>query len=215
MRVIDPMSPRCPARRFSCHPCDEMVTLDDGRVMPMKKTVCLPHGNRMVPQGQRKKLTAKLREQVETDEELLRRAAADGALDHLQRQVGKGLNVNCREPASGATPLICAALGGKLDAMKMLVAAGADPHLGSGAMVTPLSLAAQWGHREVVSWLLEECHVDPRQWDGSPSPQSPLHHARAREDTEMEQMIAKAWTRLDKLEGERVSPAHKVESVRI
>ena len=44
-------------------PGDELVTLEDGRVLPLKKTICLPPGNKLVPQGKRVKLTAKLRKE--------------------------------------------------------------------------------------------------------------------------------------------------------
>jgi ankyrin repeat protein len=210
---IDPMNPRCPANQWTHHPGDEMVTLEDGRVLPIKKTICLPHGNNMVPQGKRVKLTAKLREEAEMNEELLRKAAADGAMENLKNQIEKGTNVNCRAQAAGATPLICAAVGGKLDCMKYLVEAGADPHLGNGGLASPLIVAAKWGHRDVVRWLLEDCNVDPRQWDASPAPQSPIHFAREHEDKEMEQMIAQVWARLDQFDAMKLEKKEKLEAL--
>lgn len=209
---IDPMNPKCPPNQWTHHPGDEMMTLEDGRVLPIKKTICLPHGNNFVAQGKRVKLTAKLREEAEMNEELLRKAAADGAMENLKNQIEKGTDVNCRAQAAGATALICAAVGGKLDCMKYLVEAGADPHLGNGGLATPLSVAAKWGHRDVVRWLLEDCNVDPRQWDSSPAPQSPIHYAREREDKEMEEMIAKVWSRLEQFDQMKKEKKEKVEA---
>lgn len=198
--VTDPLSPNFPAGQYTQDPGDELVTLDDGRIYPLKKTICVPHGNKQVLAGKRVKLTAALREAAETDDELLRKAANGGHLENLRELIAKGVNVNNRAMAAGATPMICAALNGKLDAMKLLFEAGADPHLGNGMLSTPISVAAQWGHVDVVRWLLDECNVDPRQWDSSPEPQSPLHHARYLEHKEMEQIIARRWQHLDDLD---------------
>ena len=31
----------------------ELVTLDDGQVLPLKKTICVPYGNKQVKAGRR------------------------------------------------------------------------------------------------------------------------------------------------------------------
>jgi len=132
-------------------PQDEMVTCEDGRVLPIKKTVCMPRGNKLVPAGPRKKLTAALREEVENEEWKLRKAAQDGSLINLREQIEKGVDVNCRAQAAGATPLICAAIGGYLDVSKALIEAGANPSLGNGHCDTPLLVAAGWDRINLVS----------------------------------------------------------------
>lgn len=162
------------------YPGDEMVELEDGsgRMMPIKKTICIPHGNELVPRGKRIKCTAALRKQNDEDEVLLRQAAENGYKINLRELINKGTNVNCRAQAAGATPLICASHGGHLECMKMLYEAGADPHLANGGWDTPLSVAARWNQFDVCQWLLRDCKVDPRQYNNAPSKETPLHHAR-------------------------------------
>jgi len=178
-------------------PCDELVTLADGRTYPIKKTICVPRGNLKVPAGPRVKLTAKLREEADNDEMLLRMAGEQGAHLNMRELIDKGVDVNCRAQAAGATPLICASLKGKIDCVRMLVDAGADPTLGNTHCATPLSVAAQWNRMNVVRYLLEECGVDPRQADNSPAPVSPLDHAKLMENEEMIELITKYWLKFD------------------
>lgn len=179
------------------YPGDELVTLADGRVLPLKKTICTPHGNFHVAAGARVKLTAKLREEAEREEILLRKAAQDGAIENLREGIHRGVNVNCRSRAGGATPLLCASIGGHLDAMRMLKEAGADPELGNVNCDTPLNTAAQWNHLNVVRYLLEECKLDPRVWNDAPNPESPLDRAKANENAEMVKLITAYWLKLD------------------
>lgn len=204
-------SAKFPAGQFPRHPGDEMVTLEDGREYPIKKTICVPHGNLLCPPGPRVKRTAKLTEEEEMNEDFLRKHCAEGNLNNVKELIAEGVNVNARARAAGATPMICAAVKGKLDAMKLLWEAGADPHLANGQLSTPILCAAQWNHIDVVRFLLEECNVDPRQWDNMPSPQCPIHHARDLENKDMEELIAKYWMKYQAVEDKKKESAEKKE----
>ena len=92
------------AEASAAFPGDELVTLEDGRVLPRKRTICVPRGNAQVPAGPRVKLTAKLREEADTAEWLLRTAAQNGALENLRECIAQGTDVNCRAASAGATP---------------------------------------------------------------------------------------------------------------
>jgi len=175
---------------------DELVTLDDGRVLPMKKTICVPKGNKKVPAGPRVKLTAKLREEAEHEEYLLRLAGQNDAHINMREQIDKGVNVNNRCRANGATAMLCAAMKGSHQCCKMLLDAGANPHLANVCMETPLSAAVQWGHLSVVELLLE-AGVDPRQWNDAVVPRSPMDLAKEFERTDIEQVLIKYWVKYD------------------
>ena len=178
-------------------PGDELVTLDDGKVLPLKKTICVPWGNKKVPAGKRVKLTAKLREENETQEYLLMTAANNGCLENLRNQIDKGVNVNCRSNTGGATPLITAAIGGHMDVTRALIEAGADPELGNGHCDTPITIAALWNRMDLVRYYLEVCKIDPRQWNNSPAPVSPLDRAKEMQNEDMFNLIAKYWMEYD------------------
>lgn len=90
-------------------------------------------------------------------------AAGEGLREITAALVGAGANVNCRLE-NGATPLYISACCGKLDVVKILIRAKADPLLSVG-MNFPLDVAAQEGHlgvvRELVQWFgIEGCSND-------------------------------------------------------
>jgi len=184
---------------------DELVTLDDGRTLPRKKTICVPRGNNKVPAGPRVKLTAKLREEAERNEMLLRTAAQNGAMINLKELIDMGTDVNCRAQAAGATPLICAAIKGNIDCSRALVDAGADPELGNSQCATPISVAAKWNQINLVRFYLEECKVDPRQSDNSPAPVTPLDHAKEMQNEDMFELITKFWLLFDERDRKKLS----------
>jgi len=199
------------------YPGDEMVELEDGsgRMMPLKKTICIPHGNALVERGKRIKMTGALRKQQDEDETLLRQAAENGYKLNVKELLKKGVNVNCRAQAAGATPLICASHGGHLEVMKMLYEAGADPHLANGGWDTPLSVAAKWNQFDVCKWLLQDCKVDPRQFNNSPSKETPLHHARYLGNKDLEELIASYWVKFQEKDDERAKKKAQLEETRM
>jgi len=89
---------------------------------------------------------------------------------------GYGFELDGVEPA-GATPFWRAAQVGDVDAMKLLVAHGADPNIATNEGVTPLLVAAGDGYHgndavtvpngrmAPVNYLVEECHADVNATD--------------------------------------------------
>ena len=65
----------------------------------------------------------------------------------------KGVQVDLRDQQR-ATPLMQASVGGQSDAVKTLLASGADPNATDGSN-TPLSLAASQGKTDVAKILLD------------------------------------------------------------
>src|SRR5262249_59547199 len=111
------------------------------------------------------------------------------------------------EPA-GATPFWRAAQVGDVDAMKLLVAHGADPNIATNEGVTPLLVAAgdgyhgndavtvPYGRMPAVKYLVEECHADVNATDKKAGESTvtthtnsraytPMHSSSARGDNEM------------------------------
>jgi ankyrin repeat protein len=61
---------------------------------------------------------------------------------------------------AGVTPLLLVAWNDRLDILKLLIAAGADVTMARVDGLTPLHKAAENGHADVVSVLLEPIGVD-------------------------------------------------------
>src|SRR5262245_48340516 len=84
------------------------------------------------------------------------RAAVDGDISGIDELLRAGANVNCTIDVNGvaSSPLIRAARGGQLDAVRLLLDRGADPNL---ALLdgSALILAAAEGHVDIVSLLLD------------------------------------------------------------
>jgi len=194
-------------------PYDRMVTLADGREFPMKKTICIPHGNNHVPAGPRVKLTAKLREQEERKEELLRTAAQNGAELNARELLDEGVDPNCRAQCAGATPLICASIKGHHKLMQMLLDAGADPNLGNGNMDTPLSVSSYWGRTDCVKLLLDH-GVDPRQHNNAPAPLTPIGQAMQNDFKDIAEMLAKRWQELEAKDQKKEEKRQKAEELK-
>jgi len=190
------------------YPEDAMVTLEDGREYPIKKTVCVPRGNKVTPTGPRVKLTKKLREQTEADEESLRRAAQEGWTINLKEAIDKGTDVNCRGGPGAATPLICGAVKGNYDCMKMLLDAGANPHHANSQMDTPLTVSCKWGHTDVVKLLLDQ-GVDPRMKNNAAVPVTPLDIAEIHGHQAIKDLVAERWRKLDDKEAKKKEAADK------
>ena len=76
----------------------------------------------------------------------------DSDVDVLKMLIDHKADVNARAP-DGATPLINAALAGRADLARLLLAGGADPSLSLPAGDTALSLARANQHPEVVEIL--------------------------------------------------------------
>ncbi|KAJ3115191.1 enhancer of mRNA decapping [Phlyctochytrium bullatum] len=87
-------------------------------------------------------------------EERLLAVAAKGDVKQLKKIIQSGrVNVETRDP-NGWTPLSSAASNGHLDAVTLLVKAGAQINTRSSTGWTPLALASLTGHLDVVQYLV-------------------------------------------------------------
>ncbi|KAL8943722.1 MAG: hypothetical protein Q9211_000893 [Gyalolechia sp. 1 TL-2023] len=97
---------------------------------------------------------------LESGNGLLHMAAANNCIDvlnHLLPSSSPSSYLNLNLPnSSGNTPLHWAALNGHLDAVKLLVNAGADPAARNHAGHDAVYEAERSGKDEVVEWLLSE-----------------------------------------------------------
>jgi ankyrin repeat protein len=132
---------------------------------------------------------------------------------------GYGFELDGVEPA-GATPFWRAAQVGDVEAMRLLVEAGADPNIATKEGVTPLLVAAgdgyhgndavtvPYGRMPAVKYLVEELHADVNATDKKAGDSTstthtnsraytPLHSAAARGDNEMLQYLVSKGARID------------------
>ena len=87
-------------------------------------------------------------------------AARDGDLEKLSKLLQKGTDrVNAQVPVNGShTPLTAACWFGQLDSVKCLLEHDADPTATGGEdNLSPLHVAATFGHTSIVRHLLDEC----------------------------------------------------------
>lgn len=82
----------------------------------------------------------------------LTRAAQDGDLGALRSLIAAGENLEATD-SNGETPLMKAAITGRVDAAKVLLDAGADPNHGT-MFGTPLGYATQFHHAELAALLI-------------------------------------------------------------
>lgn len=85
----------------------------------------------------------------------LHEAVLKGNLEAVQQHIAAGSNLDEKDPESGASPLIAAAVFGEVEIAKALIAAGADVnHRQTSDGGTPLHTAAFLCHSEIVEALL-------------------------------------------------------------
>lgn len=92
------------------------------------------------------------------------RAAQSGAVSVLDNLVDNGNYANYVDKETGERPLHLAALEGNFDAVRILVAKGADLNAKGKDGKTPIMLAAGKGHKNVVEFLLKH-GADPKLSD--------------------------------------------------
>lgn len=98
---------------------------------------------------------AKLDEQGEGGATALHYAASAGRVNTIEFLLAKGFNVKATGFKFKASPLSLATNSGKLDAVKALLKAGADPEQKQGNFESPLCHAASGGHVEILKALLD------------------------------------------------------------
>ncbi|MFG2621249.1 ankyrin repeat domain-containing protein [Streptomyces sp. NPDC048507] len=105
------------------------------------------------------------------------RAARKGDLPVLRALLRRGVAVDARDSCA-TTALYAASVHGCAPAVRVLLAAGAQPSLesGGGDEGTPLCAAAAWGYADVVRELLRS-GADARQREDAGTGLSPLEWA--------------------------------------
>lgn len=93
------------------------------------------------------------REQLSVDKQLLRAAAA-GDSAKLRELIANGADVRLRESTLGDPPLVLAARNGDVDAIIVLLDAGASVYGVGNSNATALTVAAENGHTDAVRILL-------------------------------------------------------------
>lgn len=82
-------------------------------------------------------------------------AAATGETTAIRNNLDQGVGVNTPDPVGQTTPLAVAANFGQLEAVEMLLKAGADPNARNGNQSTPSLGAAFFGRPDCLSALLD------------------------------------------------------------
>lgn len=128
--------------------------------------------------------------------EMIHLMARKGDVDKVLAEIEKGADVDLPSTRhtnlTGSSPLFVAATFGRLEVVKALLEAGADPnyrrpdHLGENTYGAPLHTAVGFGHVDVVAVLLD-AGADPGLPD--PSLGTPLHLSRVRGHQEIEAML--------------------------
>jgi len=77
----------------------------------------------------------------------------------LKQHIAAGSNINEKDPFGGSSPLISAALFGKMEAAKILIDAGADINFTNNDGSTALHTSAFFCRPEIVKMLLDK-HAD-------------------------------------------------------
>lgn len=125
-------------------------------------------------------------------ESILDTAALAGRADLIRRGLAAGLNANGQ--SDKATPLMFAAQGGHIEAMQVLIDAGADVNRRGNGKVTALMLAASNDKPEAVKLLLAH-HADPNA--ASPDRTTVLHAAANEDDAELCNLLLRAGAKVD------------------
>ncbi len=84
------------------------------------------------------------------------KAAASGNVDAMKQQLAAGKDVDAKEQPGGSTPLLVAAVFGRVEAAKLLIEKGANVNARSDDGATALHGAAFFCHTEIVELLLSK-----------------------------------------------------------
>ncbi len=82
------------------------------------------------------------------------KAAASGNVEAIKQHLEAGTDVDAKEPAGGGTPLLVAAIFGRVEVAKLLIEKGANVNGTSNDGATALHGAAFFCHTEIVKLLL-------------------------------------------------------------
>ncbi|MEI6075254.1 MAG: ankyrin repeat domain-containing protein [Verrucomicrobiota bacterium] len=85
----------------------------------------------------------------------LQDAAFNGNVEAINQHIANGSDLNAKDPKTGSTPLISAAVAGQTQAAKALITGGANLNLQNNDGSTALMCAAFFGHADLVRALLQ------------------------------------------------------------
>tara|TARA_R110002050_G_scaffold81205_6_gene173601 strand:+ start:2100 stop:2486 length:387 start_codon:yes stop_codon:yes gene_type:complete len=88
----------------------------------------------------------------------VRNDADPKALSKLLKK--KAVSINHQDSDNLQTPLHVACIEGRLDLVKVLLKAGAQPNIRDSSGWTPLHCAAKQGHLRICEALLQNKHID-------------------------------------------------------
>lgn len=132
-------------------------------------------------------------------------AVKDGDLQTAAELLALGVSPHLQEDSSGLTPLHVAAYHGNAEAVRLLLAYGADPDFRSHNRITPLHGAAYLGHVEIVRELLAAgAEVESRNEQGF----TPLHDTANHGHEEVLQLLLDAGANIDATANKRETPLH-------
>jgi Zn-dependent protease with chaperone function len=83
------------------------------------------------------------------------KAAARGNVEHMEILVNAGADINYQQLHTAWTPLLSAIYSGKPEAVKYLLARGADTHLTDSYGLSPLAHAIKQGNKDIIQLLRE------------------------------------------------------------
>ncbi len=112
---------------------------------------------RSTPQWQQVAHSYKFSDGAHGTQPLLHIAASHGSLGVLQWMLAQGMPLETQAEPDGATALYAAAKWGKLDAVAMLLRAGADPHARARMgirTVTADHIAKDRGHDDIAAMII-------------------------------------------------------------
>ena len=86
----------------------------------------------------------------------LHEAVVRGDLDSTQKMLDQGIDIETKDPGSGASPLHYAVMKGRMEIVDLLLARGADVNSRTRNGTTPLHTAALYSRKEVAERLIEK-----------------------------------------------------------
>ena len=116
-------------------------------------------------------------------------AANTGNIPAAEFLYEMGMHVDC-QTSDGKTPLMFACSQGHLELAKILHAQGASLYSCGGKvdkLNTSLHLAAQFGHLDIIQWLVEECRLNPSPKNSKNA--APVDFARAAKKMDVHQWL--------------------------
>jgi ankyrin repeat protein len=112
-----------------------------------------------------------------------------GPVDALVVLLRAGAAVDERDSAADATPLLMACFREQREAVRILLAAGADPNATGGEGDTPLGWWAERGDREMAALVLDCGGTETVDAPSGLSGRTPLAHAASRLDLPMIELL--------------------------